>query len=89
MNPQMGGYVDPTKPRPPDDDDIIVIDSDKGLDPDSSDTYRANPVNQALQKAEIFHERKMETTPNFKSLGELKSIFASNLIVRVHIDGAD
>ena len=31
----------------------------------------------------------METQPNFKSLGELKTIFQSNLIVRIHLDGFD
>ena len=36
MNPNAVGYSDPTKPRPPADDSVVVIDNDEGLDPNSA-----------------------------------------------------
>ena len=84
QNPQTGQIHDPRIPRPPADDDVIIIDSEEGVSEDQK--YAANPVNAALRKAEILHERKMEGTPNFKSLGELKSIFQSSMIVRIYVD---
>lgn len=87
-NPQMGNIPnDPRTPRPPEDDSIVVIDEDTPMD--SATAYQANPVNRAMRKAQVLHEKKMEDTPNFKSLGELKTIFSSNLIVRIYLDDDD
>ena len=87
-NPQMGNSpIDVTRPRPPEDENVVVIDEDTPMD--SATAYQANPVNQAMRKARVVHEKKMEETPNFKSLGELKTIFSSNLIVQIYVEELD
>ena len=83
-NPQMGNQPHPLHPRPSDDENVVVIDEDTPMD--SATAYQANPVNKAMQKARVIHEKKMEETPNFKSLGELKTIFSSNLIVQIYVE---
>ena len=75
---------DPRIPRPPEDDSIVVIDEDTPMD--QSTAYQSNPVNREIRRAQVLNEKKMEDTPNFKSLGELKTIFSSNLIVRIYLD---